>query len=80
MRIIAASEFKAKCLAIIDDVGESGTRVIISKRGKPVAELIRYVDVEEGYSQESLRGTARIHGEIESPVVPPSAWGSAKQP
>lgn len=79
MQRIAASEFKAKCLAIIDEVGESGTRVVISKRGKPVAELIRYVGVEEGYAQETLRGSARIHGAIESPVVPPSAWESSTQ-
>ena len=76
MQIIAASEFKAKCLAIIDEVGASGTRIVISKRGKPVAELIRYVDLEEGYAQETLRGSARLVGDIEAPAIPHSAWNS----
>ena len=74
---VSASEFKAKCLAIIDEVGESGTRIVISKRGKPVAELIRYVDLEEGYGQETLRGTARIAGDIEAPTLQHSAWDAA---
>jgi len=77
MRIIGASEFKAKCLAILDEVFHSGTRVIISKHGRPVAELNPYNNLEDGFPQESLRGTAQIHGEIETPVLPASAWGSA---
>ena len=76
MNVIGASEFKAKCLAIIDDVFSSGTRVVISKHGRPVAELTRYRDLEEGFPQESLRGTARITGEIESPAIPASNWAS----
>lgn len=38
MRTIAASEFKAKCLALLDDVDPDG--IIITKRGKPVARLM----------------------------------------
>jgi len=38
-RTITASEFKAKCLAILDEVGETGQDVVITKRGKPVARL-----------------------------------------
>lgn len=74
MKVIAASEFKAKCLALIDEVGTHGGRVVISKHGKPMAELIRYTDVESGYPQESLRGSVSIVGDVESPVVPASDW------
>lgn len=35
-----AGEFKAKCLAIMDRVAETGTRVIITKYGHPVAALV----------------------------------------
>lgn len=38
MKQIAASRFKEKCLAIIDEVGEDG--IVITKHGKPVAKLI----------------------------------------
>ena len=74
MKVIAASEFKAKCLAIIDEVGESGARIVISERGKPVAELIHYVELEEGYAQGALKGTAHIAGDIEAPAVAHSDW------
>ena len=79
MREMSSSEFKARCLAVIDEVGESGGRVVISKRGKRVAELIRYTEVEEGFPQDSLRGTARIVGEIESPAAPAAEWRAANR-
>ena len=40
MTTYKASEFKAKCLKIMDEVAETGERVVITKRGVPVAELI----------------------------------------
>ncbi len=39
MRQIKASEFKAKCLKLIDEVGLGGEAVLITKRGKIVARL-----------------------------------------
>jgi prevent-host-death family protein len=39
MRRIAAGEFKAKCLAILDEVNATGEPVLITKRGKPVARV-----------------------------------------
>jgi prevent-host-death family protein len=36
---VAAAEFKAKCLAILDEVADSGREIVITKRGKPVAKL-----------------------------------------
>ena len=38
-RTISASQFKAKCLALLDDVAESGQSLVITKRGKPVARV-----------------------------------------
>jgi prevent-host-death family protein len=40
MRTISASEFKAKCLQLIDEVAASGEAIEITKRGKPVARLV----------------------------------------
>ena len=40
MKTIKASEFKAKCLGIMDDVAATGEPVMITKNGVPVAELI----------------------------------------
>ena len=38
-KMIGAAEFKAKCLAILDEVQASGESITITKRGKPVATL-----------------------------------------
>jgi len=39
MKTIKASDFKAKCLQIMNEVAESGTVIVITKNGKPVAQL-----------------------------------------
>lgn len=36
---IKASEFKAKCLRLMDEVSESGEPLVITKNGRPVAQL-----------------------------------------
>ena len=40
MRTMKASEFKAKCLAVMDEVAATGEPVTITKNGKPVAQLV----------------------------------------
>lgn len=39
MREIKASEFKAKCLKLIDEVNQTGESIVVTKRGKVVARL-----------------------------------------
>jgi prevent-host-death family protein len=39
MTTIQASEFKAKCLALMDRVARTGETIVVTKNGKPVAEL-----------------------------------------
>ena len=40
MRTVKASEFKAKCLKIMDEVAASGETVVITKNGIPITELV----------------------------------------
>ncbi len=42
MQTVKASEFKAKCLHLMDEVGETGEEIIITKNGKPVSILKAY--------------------------------------
>lgn len=37
--IMKASEFKAKCLAVMDEIARTGTSVVVTKNGVPVAEM-----------------------------------------
>jgi len=43
--IIAAGQFKAECLKLMDRVNENHEEIIISKRGKPVAKLVPFENV-----------------------------------
>ena len=38
-RVIAATEFKAKCLALLDEIEEQGGTITVTKRGRPVATV-----------------------------------------
>lgn len=38
-RIVSVTEFKAKCLALLDEVGEGGASIMVTKRGRPLATV-----------------------------------------
>jgi prevent-host-death family protein len=73
MKKMAAAQFKARCLAVMDSVNKTREAVVITKRGRPVAKLVP-VDDEPKEFLGSLEGIVKIMGDIESPVDPPSAW------
>jgi prevent-host-death family protein len=64
---IAAGQFKARCLKLMDEVQATGEEVIITKRGKPVAKLVPVVDDPESIFG-CMRGTFEIVGDIISPI------------
>ena len=73
MQKMAAAQFKAQCLAVMDQVSRSGRPVVITKHGKPVVKL---VPANEGEDEifGALAGIARIKGDIEK-TVPARDWG-----
>jgi prevent-host-death family protein len=73
MKRIAAGEFKARCLSLMDDVQRTRQTVVITKRGKPVAKLVPVTGAKDDFIGR-LKGRIRIVGDIESPVVPPETW------
>ena len=73
MKKIAAGEFKARCLTLMDDVQSTREPLIITKRGKPVAKLVPADRVKDDFIG-SLKGVFRIVGDIESPAVPSQDW------
>ena len=44
---ISASEFKAKCLALLDQVHSGGAPITVTKRGKVVARLVPAAEAED---------------------------------
>ena len=70
-RTMKASEFKAKCLRLMDEVAEHGEEIVITKNGKPVAKLAPYRQKPKmpfGRNRENIR----ILGDIVSPM--PAEW------
>ena len=60
---VAASEFKAKCLRLLDEVAEKGDTLIITKRGRPVAKVERIAPLRKPF-WGSGRGKVKIKGDI----------------
>lgn len=75
MEEIAISKFKAKCLAMLERVRRTGKPVLVTRFGKPVAEITP-ASPRKGTKRElgTMRGTARIVGDIISPVVAEDEW------
>ena len=66
-RTIKASEFKARCLKLMDEVADNGTEIVITKNGRPVSRLIPYrrkPDTLFGID----RGKIEIHGDLDEPL------------
>ena len=70
-RTIKASEFKAKCLQLMDEVAASGDEIVITKNGKPVSRLVPYREKPEAPFGR-YKDLIQIHGDIVSPM--PSEW------
>lgn len=70
-RAMKASEFKANCLRLVDEVAERGEEIVITKNGSPVAKLAPYrrkPKISFGRNRENIQ----ILGDIVSPM--PAEW------
>ena len=70
-RTIKASEFKAKCLKLMDEVAETGEEIVITKNGRPVSKLVPYQKKPKAPFGR-YRDQIRILGDIVSPM--PAEW------
>jgi prevent-host-death family protein len=66
-RLIKASEFKAKCLALLDEVARTGEAVVITKNGKPIAELVPH-RARKYDARGILKNDLFVTGDIVSPI------------
>ena len=73
MKKMAAGEFKARCLRVMEEVAKYRTPVVITKKGRVVAKLVP-PDAPASDAFGCMAGTARIVGDVEASVVPAAAW------
>lgn len=64
---IAAGEFKSKCLKLLDEVAETRQTLVITKHGRPVAQLVP-IPATEGDLVGSMRGSVLWEDDIISPL------------
>ena len=60
---IPVTQFKAKCLRLLDQVSKSGQPLVITKRGKPLAQVTRVAEKTRPL-MGGMRGTAEVVGDI----------------
>jgi antitoxin (DNA-binding transcriptional repressor) of toxin-antitoxin stability system len=77
MRTIQASEFKTHCLALMDEVAATGESVLITKHGKPVAELKAHKPPRAKSLIGLDKGRIKILGDIISPAYE-GEWDALK--
>ncbi len=64
MQLISASQFKAQCLSLLDDVALTGEELVVTKRGRPIA---RVVAIDE---PKPLAGSVAFHVSDEELLAP----------
>ena len=70
-RTIKASEFKARCLKLMDEVADTGEEIVITKNGDPVSRLVPYREKPASLFGRN-RDKIQVLGDIVSPM--PAEW------
>ncbi len=70
---IPAAIFKAECLKLMDDVARTGQSVVITKHGKPVAQLVPLPAQSRSFFG-CMKHTIKIQGEVAAPID--EAWSA----
>jgi prevent-host-death family protein len=76
MQEVAISEFKAKCLSLLQQVSKTKEPIRVTRFGKPVADVVppAEVQVDRNAWIGSGHATAKILGDIVSPASEPEEW------
>lgn len=80
MRTMNVTDFKARCLAVLDEIERSGDTIVIVRRGKPIARVTGTRAEPVAYPQHGLRGTVETVGDLLAPAVPADAWDAVRAP
>ena len=75
MEEIAISKFKATCLAVLERVRKTKRPILVTRFGKPVAQVVPPAAGERPASWlGAMAGSGRIVGDIVSPIVDEQDW------
>jgi len=74
MKSMKASEFKAKCLQVMDEVAATGEPVVVTKNGRPVGRLVAHRRTRDTLFG-AFAGALEVTGDLIGPVDVP--WEAA---
>jgi prevent-host-death family protein len=75
MKQVAISEFKAKCLSLLDQVHKTKKPLLVTRFGKPIAEVVPPSPKADSKNWiGSMKGTFEILGDIVSPANDEKDW------
>ncbi len=69
MRTMPAGEFKAKCLAVMQEVNSTGEPLLVTKRGKPLARILPFLKPATRGNPESIFGSLWHMGVVTGDLV-----------
>jgi prevent-host-death family protein len=72
MQKIPAARFKSQCLALMEQVAQSGRPIVVTKHGKPIVQITP-VEHDEDEIFGFLKGKGRIVGDIMN-SIPLTDW------
>lgn len=77
-RKINAASFKARCLALIDEVAESGQPITVTKRGKAKVQIVAVREKPKTLIG-ATKGTFKILGDIVGPIIDRAEWDEDRE-
>jgi prevent-host-death family protein len=80
MKEVAISEFKAKCLGILEEVRKTRKPIRVTRFGQPVAEVMPPTPEERPKTWlGSMAGTFEILGDIVGPTGSEDDWEASRE-
>ena len=74
MEEMQISKFKATCLAVLARVGKTGNPILVTRFGKPVAQIVPPPPDRSGGWLGAMRDRGRIHGDLVAPASELTDW------
>lgn len=74
MKTIAVGKFKQLCLQLLEEVRQTGQPILITKRGRPLAQVVPVQEMSTSQWRGCLKDQGTIVGDILSPASELEDW------
>jgi len=74
VKTVPAAEFRRHCLALLEEVRQTRQSLLVTRHGKPVAQISPYIP-REHESVNPLKGSILYQGDLVAPIQ--EKWDSA---